>query len=161
MKHVLEIVLNFNMRSFLKFCDCMHKKIFFFHKPSFRSAGQNCTITQILIYSTVGVGGSGWKIQSQFHSKLSLRGCRVNCKFECWYSFVSPDGEGLRGPVVYGPVREATRWQDFGLFLMANSDRRPWDSHWLNKGGGGGGRDEEGPLASSPGQGLASSTNCE
>ena len=46
-----------------------------------------------------------------------------------------------------------------GLFLTANADRRPWDSHCLNKGG----REEEegwGPLASSPGQGLASSTNC-
>ena len=29
MKHVLEIVLNFNIRSFLKFCDCMHIEIFF------------------------------------------------------------------------------------------------------------------------------------
>ena len=23
------------------------------------------------------------------------------------------------------------------IFLTANADRRPWDSHWLNKGGGG------------------------
>ena len=30
MKHALEIVLNFNMRFFLKFCDCMQiKRIFF------------------------------------------------------------------------------------------------------------------------------------
>ena len=28
MKHVVEIVLNLNMRSFLKFCDCMHIKYF-------------------------------------------------------------------------------------------------------------------------------------
>ena len=40
------------------------------------------------------------------------------------------------------------------IFLTANADRRPWDSHWLNKGGGreeGGGTrrrdEEEGPLA--------------
>ena len=37
------------------------------------------------------------------------------------------------------------------LFLTANADRRPWDSHWLNKGGGT--RRDKGPLASSPGQG--------
>ena len=36
------------------------------------------------------------------------------------------------------------------IFLTANADRRPWDSHWLNKGGGR--RDEEG-------QGTLSSTN--
>ena len=29
MKHILEIVLNFNMRSFMKFFDCMHTKHIF------------------------------------------------------------------------------------------------------------------------------------
>ena len=41
------------------------------------------------------------------------------------------------------------------VFLTANADRRPLASHWLTKGGGRR-RREEGPLASSPGQGLAS-----
>ena len=56
----------------MKFCDCMHIKKYFFHKPSSRLASQNLTITQISIYGIRLRGPRGVGV------KATARGLR------CW-----------------------------------------------------------------------------
>ena len=125
--HVLEYpIKKKNVISFKIQCNVLYYVIFF--------AINTYTLQHVLV-TLSAVGWNGWTIITRW--AVSVADWSTNL----WW------GESLTINLKTVDTLFFTMFHTI-VFLTANADRRPWDSHWLNKGGREGGREEgQGPLA--------------